>query len=158
MLATLLAVGLMMAAPMQAASETPAMSHAVGTFDVRITPVELEPDAAPGAPGRMKLAKTFHGGIEGTGVGEMLATMDDGQSGAYAALERVTGTVEGRSGAFALLHRGVMDAGAQELSITIVPGSGQGELAGIRGVFHLTIEGGEHRYDLEYSLPDGATR
>jgi hypothetical protein len=47
-----------------------------------------------------------------------------------------------------------MDAGGQELLITIVPGSGEGELAGISGVFHLTIAEGEHRYDLEYSLPE----
>lgn len=52
-----------------------------------------------------------------------------------------------------MVHRGVMDKGAQELSITIVPGSGTENLAGITGVFHLKIEGGEHRYDLEYSLP-----
>lgn len=154
----LLAIALALTPPAAAQAATPstetaAMSHAVGTFDVRITPVEPEPDAPAGSPGRMTLAKTFHGGIDGTGVGEMLATMDDGQSGAYAALERITGLVDGRRGSFALVHRGVMDRGAQELSITIVPGSGQGELTGIRGVFHLTIEGGEHRYDLEYSLP-----
>ncbi|RZJ32418.1 MAG: DUF3224 domain-containing protein, partial [Brevundimonas sp.] len=97
--------------------------------------------------------KTFHGGIEGTGEGEMLGIMGPEQSGAYAALERVRGTLDGRTGTFALIHRGVMDKGAQELLITVVPGSGTGELTGLTGVFHLTIEGGEHRYNLEYSLP-----
>lgn len=129
------------------------MQHATGTFDVTITPVQPAPDATPGAPGRMILSKTFHGGIEATGAGEMLATMTPEQSGAYVALERVTGAVDGHVGSFALLHRGVMDRGAQELSITIVPGSGTKGLSGIAGVFHLTIEGGVHRYDLEYSLP-----
>lgn len=52
-----------------------------------------------------------------------------------------------------MIHRGIMDKGAQELLITVVQGSGTGELEGIAGVFDLTIEGGEHRYDLEYSLP-----
>ena len=132
---------------------SPVMSHAVGTFEVQITPVAPAPDAPAGAPGRMLLAKTFHGGFEGAGAGEMLGVLKDG-SGAYVAMERVTGVLDGRQGAFALVHRGVMDAGAQDLLITIVPGSGEGELAGIRGVFHLTIVEGEHRYDLEYSLPD----
>lgn len=148
-------IALTLAAVLMAAtlSGDPTMQHATGTFDVTITLVQPAPDAAPGSPGRMILAKTFHGGIEGTGAGEMLATMDPEQSGAYVALERVTGTVDGRKGSFALVHRGVMDKGAQELSITIVPGSGTEDLAGISGVFHLTIDGSEHRYDLEYGLP-----
>lgn len=128
------------------------MSHAVGTFEVQITPIAPDADAPGGAPGRMRLAKTFHGDLQGEGAGEMLGLLKDG-SGAYVAMERVSGVLEGRRGAFALVHRGVMEAGAQDLLITIVPGSGEGELAGIAGVFHLKIEGGVHRYDLEYSLP-----
>lgn len=140
---------LMVGAP---TGETP-MKHAIGTFDVTITPVQPVPDAVPGAPGRMLLSKTFHGGIEAIGAGEMLATMTPQQSGAYVALEQVTGTVDGHAGSFAMVHRGVMNRGTQELSITIVPGSGTEALSGIAGVLHLTIEGGVHRYDLEYSLP-----
>ncbi len=128
------------------------MSHAVGTFEVQITPIAPDADAPGGAPGRMRLAKTFHGDLQGEGAGEMLGLLKDG-SGAYVAMERVSGVLEGRRGAFALVHRGVMEAAAQDLLITIVPGSGEGELAGIAGVFHLKIEGGVHRYELEYSLP-----
>jgi hypothetical protein len=128
------------------------MSHAVGTFEVQITPIAPDADAPGGAPSRMRLAKTFHGDLQGEGAGEMLGLLKDG-SGAYVAMERVSGVLEGRRGAFALVHRGVMEAGAQDLLITIVPGSGEGELAGIAGVFHLKIEGGVHRYELEYSLP-----
>ena len=109
------------------------MSHAAGTFQVSITPAPPASEAAPDLPGRMILAKTFHGGIEGTGAGEMLAVRE-GQSGAYVAMERVTGVVNGRNGSFALVHRGVMTAEGQELLITIVPGSGTGDLAGIGGV------------------------
>lgn len=129
------------------------MRHARGTFDVVITPVQPAADAASDAPGRMLLAKTFHGDLTGTAVGEMLATMSPERSGAYVALDRVSGVIDGREGAFTLVHRGLMDRGAQELLITIVPGSGAGALAGIAGVFHLTIADGVHHYDLEYSLP-----
>jgi hypothetical protein len=134
------------------ASRSQTMSHAVGTFEVQITPIAPEEDAPAGAPGRMRLTKTFHGDLQGEGAGEMLGLLKDG-SGAYVAMERVSGVLEGRRGAFALVHRGVMEAGAQDLLITIVPGSGEGELAGIAGVFHLKIEGGLHRYELQYSLP-----
>ena len=131
--------------------------HARGTFEVTITPVPPAEDAPPDAHGRMTLSKVFHGDIEGTGEGEMLGLMGPDQSGAYVALERIHGLVGDRAGSFALVHRGVMDQGRQDLSIAIAPGSGTGELTGVSGVFHLTIEGGEHRYDLEYTLPgDGS--
>lgn len=128
------------------------MQHARGTFEIVMTPA-ASADSAPDAPGRMTLAKTYRGGIEGTGTGEMLASMGADQSGGYIAMERIRGTVNGRQGAFTVLHRGLMDRGANDLSIVVVPGSGAGELAGITGVYHLTVEGGVHRYDLEYSLP-----
>jgi hypothetical protein len=149
MLGPLLAASLLLAAQ-TGASE---MHHARGTFDVVITPVQPAPETTPDAPGRMTLSKTFHGDLTGTGAGEMLATMAPGASGAYVAMERVTGSIDGHAGTFALVHRGLMDQGAQDLTITVVPGSGTGDLSGIAGVFHLMIEGGEHRYDLEYSLP-----
>ncbi|WP_296173697.1 DUF3224 domain-containing protein [uncultured Brevundimonas sp.] len=129
------------------------MRNARGTFDVAITPVQPAADAAPDAPGRMLLAKTFHGDLIGTAAGEMLGALGPDRSGAYVALDRVHGVIDGREGAFTLVHRGLMDRGAQELLITIVPGSGADGLAGIAGVFHLTIADGVHYYDLEYSLP-----
>lgn len=132
--------------------------HAHGTFEVSITPVPPAADAAPDAHGRMILAKTFHGDIEATGEGEMLAAMGPDQSGAYVAIERVRGSVGGRSGTFSLVHRGLMDRGAPDLSVTVAPGSGTGEPTGLAGVFHLTIEGGVHRYDLEYALPSEQPR
>lgn len=128
------------------------MSHATGTFDVRIKPIPSDADASPAAHGRMNLSKTFHGGLQGVGTGEMLAVRE-GRSGAYVAIERFTGTLDGLSGGFSLVHRGIMDDGAQELTITIVPGSGSGALTGIGGVFRLDIVDGEHRYVLDYSLP-----
>lgn len=148
-------LGLILAAMLVMAPQTGEtdMRHARGTFDVTITPVPPAPETAPDVPGRMSLSKVFHGDLTGTGAGEMLATMAPGASGAYVAMERVNGSIDGHEGSFALVHRGLMDKGAQDLLITIVPGSGTGDLAGIEGVFHLTIEGGEHRYDLEYSLP-----
>jgi hypothetical protein len=131
------------------------MQHARGTFDVTITPAQPATGTAPDAPGRMTLSKVFQGGLTGTATGEMLATMAPGASGAYVAMERVNGALDGHAGSFALVHRGLMDQGAQDLVITIVPGSGTGALTGITGVFHLAIEDGQHRYDLEYLLPQG---
>lgn len=129
------------------------MRHAAGTFEIKMTPTEAQPNASPDTPGRMLLAKHYAGDLQGSGEGEMLATMI-GQSGAYVAMERIRGTLGGLNGAFTVVHRGIMDAGAHTLSITIVPGSGADALRGISGIYHLTIENGVHRYAIEYRLPD----
>ncbi len=129
------------------------MRRAEGTFQIRMTPAGSPPDARPDAPGRMLIEKQYTGDLKGSGEGEMLAMMIE-QSGAYVAMERIRGNLDGRDGAFTVVHRGIMDAGVHELSITIVPGSGTGALEGIAGVYHLTIEDGVHHYALEYRLPD----
>lgn len=146
-----LMVGLVMASGAWAQERT--MMTAEGSFSVAMTPVAPDEGAEPDLPGRMTLIKAFQGGLEGTARGEMLG-LHDGRVGAYVAMERVTGSLNGRVGSFALVHRGVMNAQGQDLTITVVPGSGTGQLAGLEGEFHLTIEEGRHRYRLDYSLPD----
>ena len=126
--------------------------HAKGEFDVKVTPVEQ--DAASGL-GRMSLDKTFRGDLVGTSVGEMLTAMSQVEgSGVYVAVERVTGTLSGRKGSFALHHTGVMERGKPSLTVTVVPDSGTDGLAGISGKLTIEITGGKHFYELEYTLPD----
>jgi hypothetical protein len=131
---------------------------ATGTFEVIITP-QREPDTVEGITlGRMSLDKQFHGDLMAVGKGEMLTahTSVDG-SATYVAIERVTGTLHGRKGSFVFQHVGVMNRGAQQLSITVVPDSGTDQLAGIAGVFSLTFVDGKHTYTFEYSLPEATT-
>jgi hypothetical protein len=127
---------------------------AKGSFTVDMKP-QGEPGVAEGVSlGRMSLDKRFEGDLAGTGKGEMLTALTPikGSAG-YVAIERVTGTLHGKSGSFVLQHSGTMDQGAQQLAITVVPGSGTGALAGIAGTFKLNIVQGKHFYELEYSLP-----
>ena len=79
---------------------------------------------------------------------------EEGSAG-YVAVEEVRGTLHGREGSFLLQHHGLMDRGAQQLSITVVPDSGTGELRGIAGTMTLTIGDGAHAYELTYRLGDG---
>jgi hypothetical protein len=107
-----------------------------------------------GAVGRFELTKRFHGDIDGTGVGVMLSAGDP-QAGAagYVAMETVRGHLGGREGSFALQQFGIMRAGSQTLHYEVVPGSGDGELTGMSGTLHLTIDAnGTHFYELEYDL------
>lgn len=132
------------------------MRHATGTFAVTMTPGDEEQVEAGLGLSRYVLSKTFEGGIVGTSAGQMLAGGPPGveTSGTYVALERVVGTLDGRSGAFLLAHRGDINADGYSLSITVVPGSGTGELTGLAGDFDLTVVDGVHHYDLAYRLPE----
>lgn len=128
--------------------------QASGTFTVTITPLPAEENVGDPSIGRMSLRKQFHGDLEATAHGQMLATMTPVEgSAAYVALDRVTGSLGGRHGSFSLQHRGVMDCGASELSICVVPDSGTDELAGITGSLSIRIVDGTHFYEMEYSLP-----
>ncbi len=130
----------------------PAM-HAKGTFTVKVAPVGDADKAEGSTMGRMTIEKRLSGDLEGTGKGQMLTAMSDVKgSGAYVAIERITGTIHGRKGSFALQHAGTMQGKSMGLKITVVPDSGTGELAGIDGTFAIVIEGDKHTYDFEYTL------
>lgn len=131
-----------------------AMDEARGSFQVTLEP--LSEQASNGVTlGRMGLTKTFSGELEGRAEGEMLTALTPVESSAvYVAIERFEGSLNGLHGSFALSHRGVMEAGDQNLSIEIVPDSGTGELSGIRGAMTVDISNGAHFYTLTYSFSD----
>ena len=129
-----------------------------GVFDVKMTPQPLHEAATASGIGRMSLAKRYHGDLDATGTGEMLAAMTPtpGSAG-YVAMERVEGTLGGRRGAFFLQHAGTMERGAPRLSVTVVPDSGTEELTGLYGRMDIRIEDGKHSYDFEYALAEPST-
>jgi hypothetical protein len=138
-------------------SEALMTHHANGTFDVKLKPQDLHQkvEGASGSLGRMSIDKQFHGGIEGTSVGEMLTAFGGEKvkgSAGYVAVERVTGTVDGKKGSFILQHNSTMSRGVPQQSIVVVPDSGTDELAGISGTFTITIVGGRHEYDFAYTI------
>jgi len=129
-------------------------THARGTFEVRMTPQPAQDGVGDPGIGRMALDKQFQGDLEATSKGQMLAAGTDvSGSAGYVALERVSGTLHGRSGTFALQHSGTMTRGMPQLSIAVVPDSGSGELLGLAGTLAITITDGQHFYDFEYTLP-----
>ena len=133
----------------------PTRTHqATGPFQVKVAPLEEEKGEGS-TLGRYSLDKQYHGDLEAVAKGQMLTAGTDVKgSAAYVALERVTGTLHGRRGSFALQHTGTMSAGGQHLQITVVPDSGSGELAGLTGTLEIRIEGAHHFYDFKYSLPE----
>jgi len=136
--------------------DAPMTLHATGAFDAKTTP--LPADEATGGAGaninRYAIDKQYHGDLEGTSKGEMLGAGDPAKGNAgYVAIERVNGTLHGQSASFALQHSGTMEQGKFQLTVTVVPGSGAGGLAGIAGTMKIIITNGKHSYDFEYTLP-----
>jgi hypothetical protein len=128
---------------------------ASGTFEVKVTPQAPEANVGDASIGRMALDKIFSGDLDASSKGQMLAvrTAVDGSAG-YVAMECVTGTLHGRRGTFALQHSGSMTQGAQSLSISVVPDSATGELAGLSGTLAIKIVDGQHHYAFDYLLAD----
>src|SRR5213079_613039 len=94
-----------------------------GPFEVKVTPQKPDTQIARAANlGRLTIDKRFHGELEAISKGEMLATQTEVKgSAAYVALERVTGTLKGRSGSFVLQHSATMNRGKPVSSVTVVP-------------------------------------
>ena len=129
--------------------------HAKGTFDVKMNPQAAEDSVGDATISRMALDKQFQGDLEAASRGQMLAAMTDVQGSAgYVALERVKGALGEHKGTFALQHSGTMNRGAAALTITVVPDSGTGELAGLSGKMTIDIVDGKHFYDFEYTMSD----
>jgi hypothetical protein len=128
--------------------------RASGAFDVKITPQAMTAEGS--GLGRMSLDKQFRGDLAATSKGEMLtASTPVKGSAVYVAVEQVTGTLHGRSGSFVLHHTGIMSRGTPQLTITVVPDSGTGELEGLTGTMTITIADGKHTYDFDYMLAPG---
>jgi hypothetical protein len=127
--------------------------HASGPFDVKLTPQANDAPGEGAALGRLSIDKRFHGDLDATSVGEMISAMTAVKgSASYSAIERVSGALHGRTGTFALQHTGIMNRGVPQLTITVVPDSGTGELAGLTGTMGIQIETGQHAYTFDYSF------
>jgi hypothetical protein len=127
--------------------------HASGTFEVKLNPQAPEDNVGDPTVGRMSIDKQFRGDLEGTSKGQMLvAGTAVKDSAGYVAMERVIGTLHGHNGTFALQHSGTMTRGTPQLSVTVVPDSGTGQLVGLAGKMTINIVDGKHSYEFEYTL------
>jgi hypothetical protein len=128
--------------------------HAEGTFDVKNSQLPSDDAIAATPIGRFGLDKQFHGDLDASSKGEMLAAGNPASgAGGYVAIEFVTGTLQGRKGSFALQHFGTMEAGKFDLKVLVAPGSGTGELTGISGSMEIIIAAGKHSYKFDYTVP-----
>ena len=123
--------------------------RATGTFTTVFEPLTSEDEWL----GRARVVKTIEGDLVGGGRAEMLSvgTAVAGSAG-YVAVDLITGVLDGRAGSFVLQHNGIMERGEGRLTVTVVPDSGTGELAGLSGTFAIVNEGGIHSYTFDYDV------
>lgn len=130
--------------------------RAKGMFEVTLSPLPAAWNDGTAPFARMSIDKRFSGDLDATSRGEMLSAGSSVQGSAgYVAIEKATGTLQGREGTFVLQHTGTMNRGTPSLSISVVPDSGTGALAGITGSMQIIIEHEQHSYIFDYSF-DGA--
>jgi hypothetical protein len=119
----------------QDARETTSMrKQAKATFDIKAW--EEKPyNEIEGAPKltRVTATKSYKGDIEGEGKLEYLMMYRTAGSASFIGLERVTGSVGGRSGSVVLQHSGTFEGGVAKVILSVVPGSGTGDLHGMTG-------------------------
>jgi hypothetical protein len=131
------------------------MKRASGSFEVNVQPLSNAEVSADAMFGRFLLTKKFSGDLVAEARGQMLSagTVTQGSAG-YVAIDHITGTLEGRKGSFVLQHSGSMNKGAPALTISVVPDSGSGDLAGISGTLKINIVDKKHFYDFDYTFPE----
>jgi hypothetical protein len=125
-----------------------------GPFEVKLSPQPADEREAAAFLGRLNIDKQFLGALEATSVGQMIAGRGDKpESAGYVALERVTGTLDGRTGSFILQHSGHSSPAGQSLAVNVVADSGTDALVGLTGTMQIIIEpGGKHFYEFDYEL------
>jgi hypothetical protein len=96
-------------------------------------PVPYEEPADGPALTRIHVEESFSGDIEGDGITEFLQAAQADGSASFVGIERVTGTVAARRGTFLLQDAGVVEGTVVTGNWFVVPGSGTGELTGLRG-------------------------
>jgi hypothetical protein len=103
---------------------------------------------------RLEMRHQYEGELAGTGIAQYLITEEPGGSASFIGLEKVSATLAGREGSFVLQHAGTMTGDRIVSTLGIVPGSGRGALASIRGQTAFDIGHHEERYalTLDYAL------
>jgi hypothetical protein len=108
--------------------------HATATFTVKSWDEKPYSEIEDGPKlTRATVTKSFLGDIEGVGTVEYLMMHRADGSASFVGLERVVGRVGDRSGTFVLQHTGTFEGGTAKATWFVVPGSGTGDLSGLRG-------------------------
>ena len=115
-------------------SETSAKTRASAVITVhKYEPAAYDEPADGPVLTRIHVEESFSGDIAGDGVVEFLQAAGPDGSASFVGIERVTGTLAGREGTFLLQDAGTVTGNVVSGDWFVIPGSGTGGLAGLRG-------------------------
>ena len=117
---------------MSASEQMSTRANAVITVH-KYEPAAYDAPAEGPALTRIHVEESFGGDTSGAGVVEFLQAARAGGSASFVGIERVTGTVAGRNGTFLLQDAGTVKDSVVSGDWFVIPGSGTGKLAGLRG-------------------------
>ena len=81
----------------------------------------------------IRLSETFAGDLDGESPVRALQVLRDDRSASMVSMQRFRGKLAGRQGTFVLQGAEIVENGRIKATWFVVPGSGTGELAGLRG-------------------------
>lgn len=128
--------------------------HAASTYEVK----RWDEQTLNDVDGRLKMTRAsvgfaYHGDLEGESAMEYLMLYRSVASATAIGLERISGRLNGKSGSFAIESRGGYEDGAASGEFSVVPGSGTGELEGLRGQGRAVVgKDGTTSFTLDYDL------
>lgn len=127
-------------------------THATGTIEVTsYNPVAYEEEADGPNLVEIQITETFFGDITGDGAVRFLQALAKSGDASFTGLERVRGTIAGKTGTFVLQDVGALAGTDVTGTWFVVPGSGTGGLAGLRGEGGFRAKLGEHaHWTLDY--------
>ena len=118
---------------------------AVGTIEVTsYKPIPYDDSGDGPKLVELQITEIFAGDIRGDGAVRFLQAQRADGSASYCGIERVTGTLDGKSGSFLLQDEGTLQGTHVEGTWFVIANSGTGELSGLRGEGGFEAELGQH--------------
>ena len=114
-------------------TEPPARTRAKARITVQSSAAEPYDQTEGPALVEVHLAETFTGDMEGQSPVRALQVLRDDKSACLVSMQRFRGKLGGRQGSFILQGSQIVENGRIKANWFVVPGSGTGELAGLRG-------------------------
>jgi len=111
---------------------SPERTRAVAKVEVKASTAEPYDRGEP-ALVEVRLSETFSGDMEGDSAVRALQVAGDDRSGRQVSLQRFCGRIGGRQGTCVLQGEETVEGGRITAVWSVVPGSGTGDLAGLRG-------------------------
>jgi len=109
--------------PVRAEAKITVQSSEATPYDQALSPALVE----------IHLSEIFTGDIEGESPVRALQVMRDDRSASMVSVQRFRGKLGGRQGTFVLQGSEIVENGKIRATWFVVPGSGTGDLSGLRG-------------------------